>query len=140
MRDTGLSQRELAWMQAVFRGIPEIRAVVVFGSRAKGNYRPQSDVDLVLVGVADELRAETVADALDQLPMPCKFDVKAGDSIRYPPLLEQIRRVGVTIYQREENGAQQLEDRDPVVLEALWGLQALQPAPARSDQQRDSGL
>ncbi|MEO5369934.1 MAG: nucleotidyltransferase domain-containing protein [Magnetococcus sp. DMHC-1] len=125
MRDTGLSQRELALMQAIFRRVPEIRTVVVFGSRAKGNHRLHSDVDLALMGVADGLKAEAVADALDQLPMPYKFDVKAGDGILYPPLLEHIRRVGVTIYRREKNGAQQLEDRDPMVTEALWKLQTL---------------
>ncbi|MBF0123877.1 MAG: nucleotidyltransferase domain-containing protein [Magnetococcales bacterium] len=101
MSHTGLSDRELALMHTVFRQIPEIREVVVFGSRAKGNYRPQSDVDLALVGVADELKAEAISEALDQLPMPYKFDVKAYDGIRYPPLLEHIHRVGVSIYVRE---------------------------------------
>lgn len=137
MSDTGLSQRELALMQAVFRWVPEIHTVIVFGSRAKGNYRPQSDVDLALVGVADRLKAEAVADALDQLPMPCKFDVIACDSVRYSPLVEHIHRVGVTIYRREENGAQQIEDREPVVIEALWGLQTSRPVPAVADHRRE---
>lgn len=117
-----MNDRELALMHAVFRQVPEIREVIVFGSRAKGNYRPQSDVDLALVGVADELRAEAVAGALDQLPMPYTFDVKACDGICYPSLLEHIRRVGVTVYQLEKHGAPQPEDKELVVREAIWGL------------------
>ncbi|MBF0176658.1 MAG: nucleotidyltransferase domain-containing protein [Magnetococcales bacterium] len=112
MNDTGLSQQEIALLHAVFRRVPEIRAVIVFGSRAKGNFRPQSDVDLALVGVANELKAEAVAGALDQLPMPYTFDVKAYDGIRYPPLLEHIRRVGVTIYQQEKHGVPKPEGED----------------------------
>ncbi|MBF0110064.1 MAG: nucleotidyltransferase domain-containing protein [Magnetococcales bacterium] len=104
MTDTGLSVREIALMRTVFRQVPEIREVIVFGSRAKGNFRPHSDVDLALVGMADGLSAEAVAEALDQLPIPYTFDVKAFDGIRYPPLLEHIRRVGVPIYRQEEHG------------------------------------
>ena len=117
-----MGQHEIALMHAVFRHVSEISEVIVFGSRAKGNYRPQSDVDLALIGIADELKAEAVADALDQLPMPYQFDVKAYDSIHYPPLAEHIRRVGVTIFSRAEHGVSQAEDREPVVIEALWGL------------------
>ncbi|HIJ83463.1 MAG TPA: hypothetical protein HPQ00_04570, partial [Magnetococcales bacterium] len=48
--------------------------------------------------------------------------VKAYDGIRYPPLLEHIRRVGVTIYRREEHGKPQPEDKESVVRDVLWGL------------------
>lgn len=109
-------------MQAVFKGVPEIRAVVLFGSRAKGNFRPGSDVDLALIGVADELKAEAVAEALDQLPIPYKFDVKAYDSLHYSPFVDHIRRVGVSIYRQEEHKTPQIEDQEPVVIEALWGI------------------
>ncbi|MBF0425722.1 MAG: nucleotidyltransferase domain-containing protein [Magnetococcales bacterium] len=105
-------------MRAVFRQVSEVREVIVFGSRAKGNHQPWSDVDLALVGVRDGLKAEAMAEALDQLPLPYKFDVKACDGILYPPLLEHMRRVGVTIYQRERHGALQPEDEEPVAREA----------------------
>ncbi|MBF0180738.1 MAG: nucleotidyltransferase domain-containing protein [Magnetococcales bacterium] len=124
MKNTGLREREMALLHAVFRQVAEIREVILFGSRAKGNHRPQSDVDLALVGVADPLKAEAVAEALDQLPMPYQFDVKAWDGIRYSPLMEHIRRVGVIIYCREEHGKTQPEDREQVVRDAVWGLGA----------------
>ncbi|MBF0155243.1 MAG: nucleotidyltransferase domain-containing protein [Magnetococcales bacterium] len=98
MTATGLSEQDLAMMQAVFRQIPAIQTVILFGSRAKGNHRPQSDVDLALVGITDPLQAEEVAETLDRLPMPYRFDVKAWDAIRHPALMEHIRRVGVVIH------------------------------------------
>ncbi|MBF0212681.1 MAG: nucleotidyltransferase domain-containing protein [Magnetococcales bacterium] len=114
----------MALLHAVFRYVPEIQEVIVFGSRAKGNFRPHSDVDLALLGVADALRAEAVAEALDQLPFPYKFDVKAYDGIRYPPLLEHIQRVGVSIYRQVEHGESKPEDKEQTVQDAVWGLQS----------------
>ncbi|MBF0285792.1 MAG: nucleotidyltransferase domain-containing protein [Magnetococcales bacterium] len=104
MKNIGLSETELEGMRGVFRAFPEIREVVLFGSRAKGTHRPQSDVDLALMGGIDGLQAEAIAEELEELPMPYQFDVKALDAIRYPPLREHIARVGVTIYRREGSG------------------------------------
>jgi len=100
MTDIGLTSAEVELMMSVFSRYPNIIEVILFGSRAKGTHRPQSDVDLALVGVADDLIAEAVAEALEALPMPYRFDVKAFDVIRYQPLLEHIQRVGVSLYRR----------------------------------------
>lgn len=100
MKDIGLAPHEVEMMREVFRRIPAIVEVVLYGSRAKGNFRPGSDVDLALVGVDDDLQAEAVAQELDQLPLPYHFDVKACSSIQYAPLREHIARVGLTLYRR----------------------------------------
>lgn len=101
MKETGLAQSELELMRGVFRRIPEIREVVLYGSRAKGTYRPESDIDLALVGVEDEVQAEAVADELEELPLPYRFDVKARSAITFPLLQEHISRVGITFYRRD---------------------------------------
>ena len=88
-------------MRGVFRRAPAIREVVLYGSRAKGTYRPESDIDLALVGVEDEVQAEAISDELDELPLPYRFDVKASSSINYPPLQAHISRVGILIYRRD---------------------------------------
>ena len=100
MSDIGLTSSEIELMRAEFRRYPDIAEVILFGSRAKGAHRPQSDVDLALVGVADDLMAEAVAETLEALPMPYRFDVKAHDGIKYQPLLDHIQRVGVSLYRR----------------------------------------
>jgi len=84
----------------VFARHPEIEEVVLFGSRAKGNHRPESDIDLAVRGIEDERVVEALADELDELPLPFLFDVKSLDAIRNPALLERVRRVGKRIYTR----------------------------------------
>ncbi len=77
---------------------------MLYGSRAKGTYRPESDIDLALVGVDDEIQAEAVADELEELPLPYRFDVRAFSRIKYGPLRNDIERVGVSLYRRGLSG------------------------------------
>ncbi len=103
MKDIGLAPHELDLLQDVFRRFPAISEVTLYGSRAKGTYRPESDVDLALIGVEDDLQAEAVAGELDELPLPYRFDVKAYSRIKYGPLREHIARVGVVLYRQESS-------------------------------------
>jgi uncharacterized protein len=93
----GLMPRELALIRGVLARHPEITGVILFGSRAKGNAGPASDIDLALEGIEDPLQAETIAGELDELPIPYRFDVKALAAIRHRLLREHIARVGVRI-------------------------------------------
>ena len=102
MRDTGLSARELELMDGVFRRYPDIQQVVLYGSRAKGTHRPQSDIDLALIGVKDALEVEAMALELDELPLPFRFDVRAFEGIRNALLRAHIDRVGIPLYRRDE--------------------------------------
>lgn len=76
MKDTGLSPDEIEIMRSVFRRVLAISGVVLYGSRAKGTHRPGSDIDLALVGLDDPVQAEAVAEELDELPTPYRFDVR----------------------------------------------------------------
>jgi predicted nucleotidyltransferase len=103
MRDIGLTPQEIDLIREVFRRFPAIREVALYGSRAKGAYRPESDIDLALVGIDEDIQAEAVADELDELPLPYRFDVKAYGSIKYGPLREHIVRVGISLYRRNSS-------------------------------------
>ena len=46
----GLSERTTEHLQQVFVGYPEVREVWLYGSRAKGNAKEGSDIDLSLKG------------------------------------------------------------------------------------------
>nr|VFJ42617.1 MAG: Nucleotidyltransferase domain-containing protein [Candidatus Kentron sp. DK]VFJ52632.1 MAG: Nucleotidyltransferase domain-containing protein [Candidatus Kentron sp. DK] len=108
-KDIGLDNREIRLIRAVLRNVSEVRKAVLFGSRAKSTHHPESDVDLALVGIGDKSMLEVIAEALDSLPMAYRFDVTALDTKTYLPLAEHIRRVGVTIYEREK----QEREKDP---------------------------
>lgn len=93
-----LPAAELDLIRGVFRRHPEVTAVCLFGSRAKGTHRPESDVDLAVWGEVDALRTQAIAAELDELPLPYRYDVQPFAAIRHAPLREHIERVGVRVY------------------------------------------
>lgn len=93
-----LKPAELDLVRSVFRQHPEVMSATLFGSRAKGTHNDRSDVDLVVAGDIEPLRAEAIASELEDLPLPYRFEVQALAHIQYQPLLEHIRRVGIVIY------------------------------------------
>lgn len=98
MKSPPLNPAEMEMVLSVFRKHPEVETATVFGSRAKGTHSERSDVDLVVTGDVEPLRAEGIAAELDELPLPYRFEVQPLAHIRYRPLLDHIRRVGIQIY------------------------------------------
>jgi uncharacterized protein len=95
---SGLTSREMDLIGEVFRRHPEVLGATLYGSRAKGTYRPESDVDLAIQGDVNALRAESIASELDELPLPYRFDVTVYDDILSVALRNDIRRDGVLVY------------------------------------------
>lgn len=94
----GLSDRDLDLIRGVFLRHREIAAAVLYGSRAKGTHQPESDIDLIVQGDFDGLRAESIAAEMDELPLPYHFDVQAFSAIQSPALRDDIRRSGMVVY------------------------------------------
>lgn len=88
----GLTDKTYQLMLAAFRQFPEIESVEVFGSRAMGNCKPGSDVDLVLKG--EEVTAQTVVELStllnEKLPIPYFFDIVSYQDITEPELKNHI--------------------------------------------------
>jgi len=83
---------------AVLSDYPEIVQVSIFGSRAKGNYRPGSDIDLCLESPALTMsRRLELENRLDDLLLPWKIDLLVRHEIDNPALLEHIDRVGANL-------------------------------------------
>jgi predicted nucleotidyltransferase len=95
---TGLTGAEIGLLTAVLRKYPQIQQAVLFGSRAKGAARANSDIDLALYGDISAFTAESVALDMDELPLPYLFDVKAVAALNNPALIDHIERVGLKIY------------------------------------------
>ena len=95
---TGPPPAVLAQMVDVLRRHPEVQRAVLFGSRAKGSARPNSDIDLALYGDVPPLVVQSIAHELDELPTPYLFDLQAIEGLQNPALLEHIQRVGIEIY------------------------------------------
>jgi len=97
----GLSAEVIAKVQGCFSRVPNIHQVILYGSRAKGNYRTGSDIDLCLVG--DSLNPATLlqlSNDLDELMLPYTFDLSIHHQIDSPNLKEHIDRVGLVFFER----------------------------------------
>jgi predicted nucleotidyltransferase len=97
----GLSNDIINNITAVFKQFPAIEAVYLYGSRAKGDFKTSSDIDLILKGDQLELSELTnIMTKLDDLLLPYQFDVAIYHQINNEDLLDHINRVGINIYSR----------------------------------------
>jgi len=102
----GLTEATVEKICGVFARFPEIEKAVLYGSRAKGNFKTGSDIDLTLYGAAltPDLRS-TIASELDDLLLPYTIDLSIFAELDHAELREHIERVGVVFYQRANRGA-----------------------------------
>ena len=99
----GLPDTTVAKINAVFESFPEVNQAVLYGSRAKGNYKPGSDIDLTLHGTAlTTSLCNEIVDKLDDLLLPYKIDLSVFTALKHPELEAHIERVGVVFYQRRD--------------------------------------
>lgn len=96
----GLPQADYDEMLQVISCFPDITKVTLFGSRAKGTYKPGSDVDLAIETDSTKKRTaiELAIRLNEETPLPYMFDVIDHQQTREPDLLDHIARVGVVIY------------------------------------------
>lgn len=97
MTSLGLSAYELDLIRSVLARFPHVTRAVVFGSRAKGTYKVNSDVDIAVDGDISPLEAESLRGDLEELPIANRFDVVSLPHVTNDALREHIERVGVKI-------------------------------------------
>lgn len=78
--------------------------LVLFGSRARGDHHPRSDIDLAVYGLAPSVYAGFRLD-LEDLPTLLQFDCVPIEPTTDPALLAEIERDGVTLYDAENHEA-----------------------------------
>ena len=96
----GLKNQDIEKIAGVFSNYPEVNEAIIYGSRAKGNYRKGSDIDLTLVGVDDYSIKVKIALDLDNLLLPYKLDLSLLSQIDDREMLNHIKRVGTVFYKR----------------------------------------
>jgi predicted nucleotidyltransferase len=96
----GLKQSDIKAICAVFARYPQVKKAILYGSRAKGNYKNGSDIDLTLCGGADLTLnvLYRIMDELDDLLLPYMIDLSIYDRIGDPDVIAHIQRVGITFY------------------------------------------
>ena len=101
--DFGLPAAAITALRSVLSQYPQIEQALVYGSRAKGNYRSGSDIDLTLDGprltFTELMHIET---ALDDLMLPWNVDLSLLSHIDNPHLLDHIARVGKPLWIKKD--------------------------------------
>lgn len=99
----GLKIATIQAIQDVFKKYPDVEKAILYGSRAKGNYRPGSDIDLTLVGKQLTLTTlQKIENELDDLLLPYKIDLSLHKQIQNNELLDHIERVGKVFFDSNE--------------------------------------
>ncbi len=97
----GLKKEAVESICDILAHFKEIETAVLYGSRAKGNYKAGSDIDLTLYGEKLSLHLlNDIADALDELLLPYMIDLSIFDKLKHPELCEHIQRIGVVFYEK----------------------------------------
>jgi predicted nucleotidyltransferase len=95
----GLPEKMITRIHAVLADYPSIERVTIHGSRAKGNHKPGSDIDLTLIGPQiTEAEVLALENRLDDLLLPYTFDVSRFDSLQNAQLINHIKRIGQDFY------------------------------------------
>ncbi len=98
----GLPERTVNQICAVLAQYPQVERAVLYGSRAKGNFKPGSDIDLTLHGPElTQKLCNSIAEALDDLLLPYSIDLSVFANLQHPELEAHIQRVGVLFFERD---------------------------------------
>ncbi|MDD4754080.1 MAG: nucleotidyltransferase domain-containing protein [Desulfitobacteriaceae bacterium] len=98
----GLLERDLKYLMDAVKKYAEVEEAILFGSRAMGNYKKGSDVDLALIGEkVDRKIVRRLSDDLnEEYPLPYFFDIVNYNDISNEELKKHIESVGKSIYKR----------------------------------------
>jgi predicted nucleotidyltransferase len=97
----GLKEETIHKIQQVLRKYTEIDRAVLYGSRAKGNFKLGSDIDITLKGQKIEIEIlNKIRNDLDELSEPYTMDISIFADIENKDLIDHINRVGVIFYEK----------------------------------------
>ncbi len=98
----GLLSRDMEYILKALKKYPEIESAYIFGSRAIGNYKKSSDVDIAIKGkTLDRRTVNRISDELNEVyPIPYFFDVIHYDIISSEELKKHIDEFGKLIYEK----------------------------------------
>jgi predicted nucleotidyltransferase len=99
MSKTGLNKEEIEAINGIFEQYAAIEKVLLYGSRAKGNFKQSSDIDLSIIGDNLDLELlQSIEFELDDLLLPYKFDISIYEKISDQEFLNHINRNGIIFY------------------------------------------
>jgi predicted nucleotidyltransferase len=100
----GLKEITIEKICGILVKYPQVDKAVIYGSRAKGNYKNGSDIDLTLHGGADLTMnvMYKILHEIDDLLLPYTIDLSIFHDLSDPDFIDHIQRVGLTFYEKEK--------------------------------------
>ncbi|MFE7149808.1 nucleotidyltransferase domain-containing protein [Heyndrickxia sporothermodurans] len=100
----GLLDRDFEYIQRAMENLKEIDKAIIFGSRALGNYKKGSDVDIAISGKNVTSKTLYQLDDLlnEEFPLPYFFDIVQYEEINNENLKNHIDTFGREIYRKSE--------------------------------------
>ena len=98
----GISEKSYRTIIQTISSFQDIDKTFLFGSRAKGNYKKGSDIDLAIYG--KNLNQNTWLNLSvvlnEKTTLPYYFDIVAPKMLDNQNLIEHINRIGIVFYER----------------------------------------
>lgn len=95
----GLSENTIKKLRDTFACVSSVEEVIVYGSRARGDYRACSDIDITLRG--NSITSSDLTKLyflIDDLLLPYTIDLSVFSEIRNEKLIENIEKEGVQLF------------------------------------------
>ena len=100
----GIDDKYMKELREILASIPEIEEAVLYGSRARGDYKRGSDIYLSLKGEnMGRKQLVLLRDKLYLSRLPYFVDTNIFSELKSQPFINNILRDGVTIYRRSDN-------------------------------------
>lgn len=103
LRSTGVSMRFIEELKRYCAENRQIEKAVLFGSRARGDFRRSSDIDLAIsTNDSTHSQQNLIEHGIDELSTPIKINVVFMDRLTKENLKANIMREGIIIYEQGE--------------------------------------
>lgn len=97
----GLKSQDVDLIIETLQKHSDLQEAIIYGSRAMGNYKPGSDIDIALKGTLKQNTLIEISGELNEgLPLPYKFDLVEYNAITHQPLIDHINQYGQTLFKR----------------------------------------
>lgn len=96
--DFGIDQKRIAILKDIFENYPEVSRVLVYGSRAKGNFDDRSDLDLVIMDDIERKTLGAIWMEINSSDFPLTVDLQVWRDIKNEDLKSHISRVGLSLF------------------------------------------
>jgi uncharacterized protein len=97
----GLKKRVILELYSIFEKIDTLDKVIIFGSRARGDFKPRSDIDLAIESENARLTGKILGE-IEEADIFLHVDVVNINFVESQKFIENVREQGVSFWERKK--------------------------------------